>query len=164
MCHNDLRRVMRALKIRGESSHVQESAELFSSGLFEPGGCGQHFQHVRPSIVRRMSVRVSTCIYLRSAAASCSTSAPSSSLAELISLSTSSLFSRIDEILASISASGDNGTVHCGDLGRFGQHHDVATHRMVEREQTRTWLHDIAEAHPDLTPNQILSLVQMQRE
>lgn len=43
--------------------------------------------------------------------------------------------------------------------GRFNQHH-LPDHRMEEVPQDRTWLHDVQDARPDLTIQQILQLVE----
>ena len=44
--------------------------------------------------------------------------------------------------------------------GRFGQAHTPA-HRLVERAQERTWIHEVQRAHPELTIHQIIELAQM---
>ena len=46
-------------------------------------------------------------------------------------------------------------------VGRFEQGHSPS-HRVVEREQVRTWLHELQAANPQLGVHQVLDLARMQ--
>ena len=45
--------------------------------------------------------------------------------------------------------------------GRFDQGH-TSNHRVVEREQVRTWLHELQAANPQLGVHEVLDIARMQ--